>query len=92
MTAAVIFALIAGVSVATILWLLNRLNRFQRPQPQEAPRSIFLRRWSYILNAESYVEPGRWMLPRLRVWLTVLAVSVVGAIISVLLFAPRSGR
>ena len=89
MTAAIIFALIAGVSVATILWLLYRLNRFQRPQSQQAPRSIFLRRWSYILNSESYVEPGRSMLRRLRISLAVLAVSVVGAIISVLLFAPR---
>ncbi|HMC21803.1 MAG TPA: hypothetical protein VKL19_08145 [Thermoanaerobaculia bacterium] len=89
MTAAIIFALIAGVSVATILWLLYRLNRFQRPQSQQAPGSIFLRRWSYILNSESYVEPGRSMLRRLRISLAVLAVSVVGAIISVLLFAPR---
>lgn len=44
MTAAVIFALIAGFSVATVLRLLYRLNRFQRPEPQQAPRSIFLRR------------------------------------------------
>ncbi len=92
MTAAVIFALIAGFSVATILWLLYRLNRFQLPQPQQAPRSIFLRRWSYILNSENYVQPGRSMLPRLRVSLTVLAVSVVGAIISLLLFVQSPVR
>lgn len=92
MTAAIIFALIAGLSVASILWLLSSLNRFQQPGAQQAPRSLFLHRWSYILNAENYAEPGRQLLPGLRLALAVLAFSVVAAIISLLLFAPRQLR
>ncbi len=89
MTAAIVFALIAGLSVASILWLLSSLNRFQQPTAPQAPRTLFLRRWSYILKAENYAEPGRQLLPRLRLALTVLAVSVVATIISLLFFAPR---
>ena len=92
MTAAIIFALIAGLSVASILWLLSSLNRFQQPPPQQARRTLFFRRWSYILKPENYAEPGRQLLPRLRLAIAVLAVSVVAAIISLLLLAPRPLR
>jgi hypothetical protein len=78
--------------VACILGLLHLLNRFQQPQPKGPLRNLFLRRWSYILRAENYAEPGRRLLPRLRLALAVLALSVVAAIISLLLFAPRQLR
>ncbi len=89
MTAAIIFALVAGLSVVSILWLLTSLSRFQHTESQQARRPLFFRHWSDILKAGNYAEPGRQLLLRLRVALAVLAVSVVAAIISLLLFVLR---
>ncbi len=91
MTAIVIFTVIVALSVGSILSLLYRLNGFQHEAPY-ARKNLFLRRWSYILKAESYVEPGPQLLPKLRLSLTVLAVSVVAAVVSLLLFLQRQAR
>ena len=84
----IILALVAAFSVAAILYLLHRLGGFQHTHGQQAPTTLFLRRWSYILGAENYTEPGR-LLPWLRVSLGVLAVSVIAAIVSLIAFFRR---
>ena len=85
----IILALVAAFSVAAILYLLHRLGGFQHTHGQQAPTTLFLRRWSYILGAENYTEPGRRLLPWLRVSLGVLAVSVIAAIVSLIAFLRR---
>jgi hypothetical protein len=72
----IIAASAVALSVASILWLLVRLNPLQLSRD----RTIFVRRWSYILRSENYTEPGRRLLPHLRLSLAVLAVSVLVAI------------
>ena len=89
MRPAIILALVTAFAVAAILYLLHRLGGFQHTQGQQAPTTLFLRRWSYILSAENYTEPGRRLLPWLRVSLGVLAVSVIAAIVSLIVFVRR---
>ncbi len=81
----IIAALVVALSVISILWLLLRLDRVQRSRTA----SLFVRRWSYILRADNYSEPAQALLPWLRFFLGVLAVSVILALIALLLFVKR---
>ncbi len=81
----IIAAMVVALSVICILWLLSRLDRLQRSRTG----SLFVRRWSYILRADSYSEPGHALLPWLRFLLGVLAVSVIVTLTTLLLLVPR---
>ncbi len=82
MIALIIAASVVTLSVASILWLLMRLNPLQLSHD----RTIFVRRWSYILRPQNYAEPARRLLPRLRLSLAVLGVSAIAAIWSLIIF------
>ena len=86
----IFFALIAAASVGFIISLLYRLNRFQCSET--IPQSLFLRSWSYILMAENYTEAGRQLLPRLRISLAILAISVIAAVVSLVVFVQGQAR
>jgi hypothetical protein len=85
MTPLIIAASIVALAVASILWLLVRLDRLQLSRD----RTIFVRRWSYILSSQNYTELARRLLPQLRASLAVLAVSVIAAILSLVVFVRR---
>ena len=82
MTVLIIAASVVALSVASILWLLVRLNPLQLSRD----RTIFVRRWFYILKSQNYAEPAHRLMPRLRLSLAVLAVSVIAAIWSLVVF------
>lgn len=85
MTPLIIAASVVALSVASVLWLLFRLDRLQLSRD----KTIFVRRWTYILSDQSYTEPARRLLPRLRLSLAVLAASVIAAILSLIVFVQR---
>lgn len=88
MSPVILAAGVAALTVCTILWLLARLDHLQvvRTKP------IFFRRWTYILTADSFSEPGRRLLPWLRLALVVLALSVGVAVVGLLFFIQARAR